>query len=294
MIGHTLSLRAGLFRFPLFLVLAAFAFGQAAAPTSRSGRRPPPTPANPALPSLVLIGDSTVRNGSGEGAGGQWGWGEPLADFFEAQKLNVVNRAVGGLSSRTYLTGGHWERALALVKAGDVVLMQFGHNDNGALNDEPPGPLRARGTLKGTGEETREIDNVLTKQHEVVHAYGWYLKRFIADTKAKGATPMVCSLVPRKTWQDGKIVREAYADWAADAARQGGADFIDLNRLVAARYEGLGPEKVEPLFGDPHTHTSRAGAELNAACVVVGLKALPANPLAHAFSARGREVAATK
>ena len=55
---------------------------------------------------------------------------------------------------------------------------------------------------------------------------------------------------------------------------------IDLNEMIAGRYDELGPEKVEPLFGDPHTHTSRAGAELNAECVIAGLKKLPDDPLA--------------
>jgi rhamnogalacturonan acetylesterase len=53
-----------------------------------------------------------------------------------------------------------------------------------------------------------------------------------------------------------------------------------LNEIVARRYDALGPEKVEPLFGDEHTHTSRAGAILNAECVIAGLKALKENPLA--------------
>ena len=53
-----------------------------------------------------------------------------------------------------------------------------------------------------------------------------------------------------------------------------------LNEIIARRYDALGPDKVEPLFADPHTHTSRAGAELNADCVVEGLKGLAKNPLA--------------
>jgi hypothetical protein len=57
-----------------------------------------PTPANPDLPTLFLIGDSTVRNGRGDGSNGQWGWGEPLVEYFDPAKINVVNRAVGGLS----------------------------------------------------------------------------------------------------------------------------------------------------------------------------------------------------
>src|SRR5262249_32125590 len=124
-----------------------------------------PRPANPALPTLFLIGDSTVRNGRGDGSNGQWGWGEPVANLFDIGKINVVNRAVGGLSSRTYLTLGHWDRVLAMLKPGDYVMMQFGHNDNGPLDDT----ARARGTIKGTGGESREIDNPITHQHEVVH-----------------------------------------------------------------------------------------------------------------------------
>jgi hypothetical protein len=164
-----------------------------------------PTPANPDLPTLFLIGDSTVRNGRGDGSNGQWGWGEPLVEYFDPAKINVVNRAVGGLSSRTYLTQGHWDRVLAMLKPGDFVMMQFGHNGSGPVDD----PARARGTLRGTGEETREIDNPITKRHEVVHSYGWYLRKFIADAKARGATPIVCSPIPRKIWKDGKIARSA-------------------------------------------------------------------------------------
>jgi lysophospholipase L1-like esterase len=248
-----------------------------------------PTPANPRLPTLFLIGDSTVRNGRGDGANGQWGWGDYFAPYFDTARINVVNRAVGGLSSRTYLTLGHWERVLAMLKPGDFVMMQLGHNDNGPLNDTS----RARGTIKGVSEESEEIDNLFTHQHEVVHSYGWYLRKFIADARARGATPIVCSLVPRKTWKDGKIVRskDNYAGWAGQVAEAEGVAFVDLNEIIARRYDELGPEKVEPLFGDPHTHTSRAGAELNAQCVIAGLKLLTSNPLALFLSNKATDVA---
>lgn len=224
-----------------------------------------PEPRDPKLPTLLLIGDSTVRNGRGDGAGGQWGWGEPLATHFDPAKVNVVNRAVGGLSSRTFLMQGHWERALTLLKPGDVVMMQFGHNDNGPLNDT----TRARGTIRGTGDETETIDNQLTHERETVGTYGSYLRRYIRDAKAAGATPIVCTLVPRKIWKDGKMVRanDSYATWAREVAAQEGVRCIDLNELVAARYDELGQTAVDALFADEHTHTSRAGAELNAATV---------------------------
>lgn len=240
-----------------------------------------PVPANPALPSLILIGDSTVRNGrddgQGKGAAGQWGWGNPIASFFDPARVNVVNRAVGGLSSRTYLTSGHWDRTLAIVRPGDVVLMQFGHNDAAPLNDDK----RARGTIRGVGDERQEIHNLLTGKHETVHSYGWYLRKFIADARAKGATPVVVSLIPRKSWdEDGRIRRNKgdYAGWAEQVARSEQAGFIDLNELAARRYDALGHDAVMQLFPqttpDEHVHTNWAGAQLNAQVVVAGLKAL--------------------
>ena len=251
-----------------------------------------PEPTDPQRPSIVLIGDSTVRNGRGDGSDGQWGWGEPLAKLIDPAKANVVNRAIGGLSSRTFLTQGHWDRALTLIKPGDLLLIQFGHNDSSPVNDTS----RARGTLKGVGEETEAIENLLTKQHEVVHTYGWYIRKFIREAKAAGATPVVCSPVPRKTWQDGKIARAAdsYAGWAKQVAAQEGAGFVDLNQRIAERYDALGQEKVEPLFADKNTHTSEAGAALNAKTVIEGLHALPGSPADALLSDAGHQAAAGK
>jgi rhamnogalacturonan acetylesterase len=230
------------------------------------------------LPTLYIVGDSTVRNGKGDGANGQWGWGDLIGVYFDPAKINVVNYALGGRSSRTFITEGHWDKVLAWVKPGDFVMMQFGHNDGGPLNDDS----RARGSIKGTGDESQEIDNLLTKKHEAVHSYGWYMRKYIADTKAKEATPIVCSMIPRKIWKDGKIVRNSgdYAGWAAEVARAEGVAFVDLNEIIARRYDEMGPAKVEPLFADEHTHTTRAGAELNAECVIAGLKGLAKDPLA--------------
>jgi lysophospholipase L1-like esterase len=229
-------------------------------------------PANAALPTLFLIGDSTVRNGHGNGSDGQWGWGDFIGKYFDTNKINVVNRAIGGLSSRTYLTGGNWDRVLAMMKPGDFVMMQFGHNDNG-------NPATGRSSIKGIGDETLEVNT--NGQHEIVLTFGGYLRKYISDTRAKGATPIVCSLIPRKTWRDGKIARDktTHAGWAEQVAQAESVAFIDLNEIIAQRYDELGREKVDPLFADGHTHTSAAGAELNAQCVVAGLKMLKENPL---------------
>jgi lysophospholipase L1-like esterase len=261
----------------------------------RPARVPLPTPKDPKLSTLFLVGDSTVRNGQGDGGGGQWGWGEPLVDDFDATKINVVNRAIGGLSSRTYMNapnGGPWAPTLAMIKPGDVVLIQFGHNDGG----KPDEPTRARASLPGVGEETMEIENPILKVHETVHTYGWYIRKIVLDAKAKGAIPIVCSPIPRKTWKDGKVERNAsnYGGWAKQVAEQEHVGFLDLNEAIARRYDALGEAAVEPLFGDPHTHTSRAGAELNAEVVVSCLKALKNDPVAKDFSAKGAAVAPYK
>jgi lysophospholipase L1-like esterase len=259
-------------------------------------KKPLAEPANPKLPSLILVGDSTVRNGQDDGQDkgpeGQWGWGHLLADYFDPTKINVVNRAVGGLSSRTYYTR-FWTETLAWVKAGDFVMIQLGTNDGAPLNDA----ARARGTIKGVGNETEEIDNLLTKQHEVVHTYGWYLRQLVAETRAKGATPILCSLVPRKTWgEDGRINRHktSYAGWAETVAREEKVPFIDLNELIARQYDALGHDAVMKLFPqvtpDEHTHTNWAGADLTAQVVVREISAI--EPLRQSLSPRGAALVA--
>ncbi len=252
--------------------------------------RPLPEPADPKLPNLFLVGDSTVRNGKGDGAGGQWGWGDPIATFFDPKKINVVNRAVGGLSSRTYITLGYWNAVLRMIKKGDVVLIQFGHNDGGSNRDV----ARVSGSFPGTGDDSEEYYDPVSHKTETVHSFGWYLSRYVDEIRAKAATPVICSLVPRKIWKDGKIVRNSsdYALWAREVAAKRKVAFVDLNELIAAEYDKLGAEKVDPLFADPHTHTSLAGAELNAKIVVSGLNLLRKNPLAKFYSEKGRSVGA--
>ena len=129
------------------------------------------------LPTIFVAGDSTAARGRGEV---QQGWAVPFADYFDLTRVNIVNAARGGRSSRTFVTEGWWDGLLTQVKAGDLVLIQFGINDAGPVNDA----TRARGSLPGLGAETEEIDNLQTRQHEVVHTYGWYLRKMIADTQA--------------------------------------------------------------------------------------------------------------
>jgi rhamnogalacturonan acetylesterase len=172
--------------------------------------------------------------------------------------------------------------------------MQFGHNDGGPINEPPPvtQATRARGTIKGNGEQTEEVDNVLTAKREVVHSYGWYLRHYISTARDKGAAPVVCSPIPRKIWTpDGKIARAStsYGGWAREAAEQGAALYVDLNEIIARGYEQLGAPAIDPFFADERTHTTVEGARFNAECVISGLNGLgEKNPVAAYLSDKGR------
>ncbi|MFN8253870.1 MAG: rhamnogalacturonan acetylesterase [Ferruginibacter sp.] len=224
-------------------------------------------------PTLFFIGDSTVKNGRGDGAGNMWGWGDLMAPLFDTNKIKLENHALGGTSSRTYLTKGLWEKVLGKIHKGDYLIMQFGHNDNGPLDDTS----RARGTIKGVGDSAKQIYNPITKQDELVHTYGWYLSKFVTEAKDKGATVFICSPIPRNDWKDGKVIRyngTGYGLWAKQTAEATGAIFIDLNSLTADSYDAMGPDAVKPFFPNEHTHTSREGAALNASNIVKAIKAM--------------------
>jgi len=272
-----------LLSFAFASLAAALSAQTPAAPAPDLANNPAPTRTalNPALPTLFIAGDSTAARGRGER---QQGWAEPLANYFDLSKINVANRARGGRSSRTFVTEGLWDQVLADLNPGDFVIIQFGHNDGGSVNEDesvPPAARRARGSLPGLGDETREIDNIITKKHEVIHTFGWYLRKMIADTKAKGATPIVLSLTIRNDWKDGKIERTSrYSRWSAETATSAHVAFFDLSAAVADQFEKLGAEKTAALYPQDHTHFNAAGADLHAATVVAGLEKIPSLPVA--------------
>jgi rhamnogalacturonan acetylesterase len=225
-----------------------------------------------AKPVFYIIGDSTVKNGDGTGKGGLWGWGDFIAPYFDTTKISIENDALGGRSSRTFITEGRWDKVLAKLKKGDYVIMQFGHNDASPLDDT----ARARGTIRGIGTESKEVYNPIMKKQEVVYTYGYYMRKYIRDAKAKGAIAIVCSLIPRNNWKDGKVSRstDSYQLWAQQVATEEGAYFIDLNNLIATKYESMGAEAVNSYFPGDHTHTNIDGAKLNAEIVVEQIRDL--------------------
>ncbi|SFD95892.1 rhamnogalacturonan acetylesterase [Flavobacterium phragmitis] len=223
-------------------------------------------------PTLFMVGDSTVKNGKGDGTGGLWGWGDFIGQYLDTTKIKIENHALGGTSSRTFQDKGLWTAVLNKLRKGDYVLIQFGHNDNGPVNDS----LRARGTIKGIGSETQEIDNILTKKHEIVHTYGWYIQKVVREAKSKGAIPIICSPIPRNDWQNGKVPRNdtSYGLWAKQIAEKEKVTFINLNEKMALEMEKFGEAKVTGtyFYKRDHTHTSAKGAVLSASVIIDELK----------------------
>ncbi len=248
-------------------------------------------------PMVFLIGDSTVKNGSsdlpGQGTMKQpdkarsavqqdnllKGWGLYLPEFFDTSKVTIENYALGGTSSRSFLRDGLWDRVLKQVQPGDFVIMQFGHNDGGPVDSG-----KARASLKGNGDESKEVIMKETGSKQTVRSYGWYLRKYALDAQAKGATAIICSPIPRNIWTNGKIGRADadYGKWAAEAATKAKARFIPLNTLMADKYDKLGSDKVGADFftADDHTHTTAPGARGNAQGVAEGIRQLKDCPLA--------------
>ncbi|MEJ7737455.1 MAG: rhamnogalacturonan acetylesterase [Chitinophagaceae bacterium] len=224
-------------------------------------------------PTLYIIGDSTVRN---DDSTGHRGWGSHMAHYLDTARINVSNQAMAGRSTRTFIKEGRWDRVITAVKPGDFLIMQFGHNEG-----SKPDTTRAgyRGVLRGTGEETAELVWPDGKP-ETMHTYGWYLKRFVTEAKAKGATVLIASMIPRNDWKDGRVIRasENYGKWAAEVAQTTGAYFVDLNKITADKYDQWGPEKVKSFFPTEHTHTNPEGAK-DKCCICSrgnkGIKELP-------------------
>lgn len=219
-------------------------------------------------PTVYIIGDSTVRNTNRP----QCGWGEKVGNFFDSTTISISNQAMAGRSTRTFIKEGRWDKVLSTMKAGDFLLMQFGHNEGSRPDTSKAG---YRGVLKGTGEDTVQLtwpDGKL----EIVHTYGWYLRKFVRDAKEKGATVIICSMIPRNEFREGKVMRAGndYGKWAREIAEQETAYFVDLNTITADKYDILGPDETKKFFPGDHTHTNEAGATVNAASVTEGIKLL--------------------
>ena len=218
---------------------------------------------------IVLIGDSTVQSGQEDRPGAVlWGWGTVLKELYEKPGLEIDNQAVAGTSSRTFYRD-RFPEVLASLETGDILMLQFGHNDVGSVTGD------GKSSLKGIGTDTRTVTNP-SGATEVVRTYGWYLAEMTRQAKAKGVRVIIVSPVPKNYWTDEFITRdvEEYALWAKQVAAAENADFLDLHNLVADFYDFQGKAIVDTYFPNDALHTSKEAATETANIVYEKLKEL--------------------
>ncbi len=200
-------------------------------------------------PTFVLVGDSTVTDDAGWGAG------------FKAllkPNISLVNLAKGGRSSASFVNEGSWQKALDLKP--QYVLVQFGHNDQ-----------------PGHGPERESIPETTYKAN---------MARYVDEARAAGITPILVTPLTRREWKGGHKIQSSLAPYAV-AVRELGKDkkvpVIDLQARSIEFFEKLGPEKTNALSPTKEggkfdgTHLNEAGSAAIAPLVVAELeKVLPA------------------
>ncbi len=184
---------------------------------------------------IVLVGDSTVTDRSG--------WGAGFKQLIDDQ-IECENFAQGGRSSKSFIEEGHWEKALA--GGADYVLIQFGHND-----------------MPGKGPK-RETDPNTT--------YREWMSRYVDESRAAGAVPVLVTSMTRRNFRNGKIhtILGPYTQTARDLARERDVPLVDLHAASIALLNQLGPAESETLGpvtnGRPdRTHLSARGQAVMAA-----------------------------
>lgn len=209
------------------LLLASVVGGCSSAPVPAPTPAPErawPFPLAAVHPALHLVGDSTMADKPPLPLHPERGWGQLLREFM-VEPARLVNHAANGRSTRRFVDEGRWAHLLTQLQPGDWVLIQFGHNDQKA--DDPK-----RYAAAGTDFKA-------------------YLRGFVADVRARGATPLLATpVVRRKFGADGKIVN-TLAGWPQalrDVATETGVTMIDMNALTAAQLEGVGAEASKALF----------------------------------------------
>jgi lysophospholipase L1-like esterase len=203
----------------------------------------------PDVPTLFLAGDSTVCDQPYEPFAS---WGQMLPRFF-GPNAAVANHAESGESLRTFIGEGRLAKLDTLMRQGDFLFIQFGHNDQ-------------KETGEGVGAFT---------------SYKAELESFVADARAHGTTPVLVTPVSRRTFGDDGRIRNSLGDYpeaVRRVAKEQGVALIDLNEMSRTLYEALGPEKAKALFPTINgrvegTHHDNYGSYELAKCVVGGIRA---------------------
>ncbi|MET0340686.1 MAG: rhamnogalacturonan acetylesterase [Polyangiales bacterium] len=207
----------------------------------------------PGVPTLWLAGDSTVQTYKADQAPME-GWGQRIGEFFD-RTLTVNNQALGGRSTRTFMfnnvacvngrvtyTGGkpdekgtRWERIKQNIRAGDFLMIQFGHNDNGTVCE-------------------RHVDLPEFKKN---------LATMVAMARGKSATPILITPMSQLKNENGQLKATLgnYAAAVKEVAVAEKVEVVDLNALSIAYYRKLGVNGAKQLFmPNETTHFVKKGA----------------------------------
>ncbi|NRF66972.1 hypothetical protein HLB44_08250 [Aquincola sp. S2] len=227
-----------------------------------------PGPLASVHPALHLVGDSTLADKPASPPNLEHGWGT-LFRTLVAEPERIVNHAMNGRSTKNFRDEGRWAHLLSQLRAGDMVLIQFGHND--AKADDPKRFADARGAYR---------DN---------------LRRFAQEVRERGATPLLATPLARREFDATGRLRDTHGDYPAMAravAAELKLPLLDLQRASAALLERLGPDESKRLFvhaepGDldrhpegirDNTHFSAQGAFAMAQLAAQALRALGVAP----------------
>ena len=211
--------------------------------------------------TVYLVGDSTLSIKDVK-AYPETGWGMPFVFFFD-ETVTVDNRAQNGRSTKSFVAENRWQPVANALRAGDYVFIQFGHNDEVATKKT----------------YTPEAD------------YKSYLVRFIAETRAKNAMPVLVTPVARRKFDAAGKVEEThavYAEIVRATAREQQVPLIDLDRESQALLQQYGVENSRQLFNqlapgehpnypdgkEDNTHFNELGARKMAEIVLADIRTL--------------------
>jgi lysophospholipase L1-like esterase len=172
--------------------------------------------ASPPPPRLFLIGGSTMATFPPERP--VVGWGQMLPEFFRVPGL-VQNRAKSGRSSKSFIDQGLWASTIAEIKAGDFLIIQFGTNDS--KQEDPTRYTEPRGSFRTN------------------------LERFIRETRAQGATPLLATSVVRRQWDEKGNFVEPPSEWVVvtrEVAAAQQVPLLEMRHRTVELEKSLGPE----------------------------------------------------
>ena len=232
--------------------------------------------------TIFVIGDSTAANKDLSKGKTERGWAQMLQMYFDSTMIRVDNHAVNGRSSKSFINEGRWDRVVSLIKPGDYVIIQFGHNDEK--------PKADRHTDPGS-------------------TFDYNLAKFVRETRERGGIPVLMNCVVRRNFfvnapendDDEKLRTQTFKDGVKmvegdslidthglyrvaprDVAQRMNCYFVDANKITHDLGQGLGTEASKKLHmwyrpgeepTEPQGKQDNTHYNIHGATVVAGLLA---------------------